>query len=467
MLRSVAPLIAAALVLPLAGPARAAPYDDGLSSPVEDSYYPAKGDPGIDTLHYDLELTWLRRARVLRGDARITFRAVTDDNSFPLDLSPAMRVRRVEVGGNRVPYTHTGKNLVVDMPVAEDSRYTTRVVYRGTPEPAAGPASRSDIARLGMRVTKDGQLWTMQEPFGAFTWYPANDQPSDKALYDVRIDAPGDWVGVSTGEMTKRRKAGSRTITEWTNEHPMSSYLMTMALGPYRLRKQTGPRGLPLTYWVPRDRPHLVTPLLRTPSALRWLKSRLGPYPFDRAGVVVTPSDSAMETQTMITFGAKNYRYGTRDVRQTMVHELAHSWYGNSVTPSDWRDLWMNEGMATYLDTRWAVDQGWSTWRRSQRYWKWDDPWLRRTYGPPGAYKRGEFGSSNVYDCTALMWDRLRLRLGNAEFDRLVRQWPQQHRDTNQSRESYVDWAEAFTGENLGRFFEKWLTSRKSPTRKR
>jgi len=453
----------AALVLATGGAATAAPYDDGLSTPVEDSYYPAKGDPGVDTLHYDLDLTWLRGPRVLVGDARITFRSTADDDSFTLDLSRAMRVRRVEVGGASVPFEHPGNHLVVDVPVVHGHRYTTRVVYRGTPEPAKGPSSRPDLARTGMRVNEDGQLWTMQEPFGAFTWYPSNDQPSDKALYDVHVDVPGNWVGVSTGEMTKRTGAGTRTVTEWTNKRPMSSYLMTLAVGPYQRRSQTGPRGLPLTYWFPRNRPALVKPLLQTPTAMRWLESKLGPYPFDRAGVVLTPSDSAMETQTLVTFGTQLYQFGNRYVRQTMVHELAHQWYGDTVTPSDWRDLWMNEGMATYLDTRWAVDQGWTTWREWQRSWKQEDQFLRDTYGPPGAYKRDEFASTNVYYSTALMWDRLRLRLGNADFNALVRLWPQRHRDTNQTRAAYVDWAEAVTGEELSAFFGTWLTSTKSP----
>ncbi|HET6627608.1 MAG TPA: M1 family metallopeptidase [Nocardioidaceae bacterium] len=464
MLRSVATLVALALTVPLAGSAAAAPsYDRGLSHPVEDSYYPAQGDPGIDTLHYGLDLTWLKRQRRLRGDVRIRFRATAADSGFQLDLASGMKVRAVSVGGHRVPFSHRGKTLSVDSRVAADRRYTVRVVYRGTPTPARGPATRSDIARVGMRVTRDGQLWTMQEPFGAFTWYPSNDQPSDKALYDVRVNAPGSWVGVSNGRMTHRRTAGHRTITRWTNRHPMASYLVTLAVGPYRRYRQTGPHGLPLTYWVPRNQPQLVRPLLRTPAAMRWLEKRLGRYPFDRAGIVVTPSDSAMETQTLVTFGVQNYRYGERDVRQTVVHELAHQWYGDTVTPNDWRDLWMNEGMATYQDTRWAVAQGWTTWRRWQREWRRDDQLWRDIYGPPGDYHRNQFGSNNVYYCTALMWDRLRTRIGTATFNRLVKAWPRRHHDTNQSRATLERFFERRTGKELSGFFRKWLTAKRSP----
>jgi len=463
VLRFVSTLVALALTVPFAGSAAAAPYDKGLSHPVEDSKYPAKGDPGVDALHYDLDLTWLKKRRQLRGVAEVRFRATEADTGFPLNLSTTMNVRSVQVGGVPAAYIHRGNLLRVNRPVVANARYTARIVYRGTPKPAKGPASRSDISRLGMRVTKDAQLWTMQEPYGAFTWYPSNDQPSDKALYDVSVNVPGRWVGVSNGRMTDRRREGSRTVTEWTNRQPMASYLMTLAVGPYRSHHQTGPHGLPMTYWVPRGRPNLVKPLLRTPAAMRWLERRLGRYPFDRVGIVVTPSGSAMETQTLITFGVKNYNYGNREVRQTVVHELAHHWYGDTVTPRDWRDLWMNEGMATYQDTRWAAQQGWTTWRHWQREWKRDDQLWRDIYGAPGDYHRGQFGSINVYYCTALMWDRLRLRIGTEKFDRLVRAWPQTQRNTSQSRGTLIRWFEARSGEELSTFFRTWLNAKKSP----
>lgn len=478
MLRPVASLTALALAVPpalalalaLAATATAEPFPEpsaaGLSAPSEDSYYPDKGDPGIDTLHYDLDLTWLKKARRLRGIAEIEFRATEADSQFQLDLAGPMHVRGVTVDNRAVSFTHSGKTLYVRSPVATNSRHTVAIKYRGTPRTAKGPASRSDIARVGMRVTEKGQLWTMQQPFGAFTWYPVNDHPSDKALYDVKLNVPGNWVGVSNGRMSHRGTVNGRTITEWTNVHPMSSYLMTIGVGPYKRYHQTGPHGLPMNYWVPRNRPELVKPLLRTPAAIRWLENRLGPYPFDRVGVLVTPSGSAMETQTMVTFGAKNYSYGVRYVRQTIVHELAHQWYGDSVTPRDWRDLWMNEGMATYQDTRWAVAQGWTTWQRWQRQWARDDQLWRDIYGPPGDYDRNQFASVNVYYCTALMWDRLRIKLGTTTFNRLARAWPQAaaHRDSNQSRATIIAWFERRTGRELSPFFHKWLNSQKSPS---
>jgi aminopeptidase N len=469
VLRLAVSSLALAVAAPLAGAtaASAGPYDAGLSTPREDSYYPAKGDPGIDTLHYFLDLTWRRKPRVLAGKATIRFRATTDADQVRLDLSHRLTPTRVTVAGAAVPFTHDGNHLVINADVVTDRRYVARVAYRGTPGPARGPASRADVARLGMRVTRSGQLWTMQEPFGAFTWYPVNDHPSDKALYTVRVNAPGTWLGISNGKLVRRRSAGNRTITRWTSEHPMASYLTTLAVGPYRSLRQTGPGGLPLRYWVPRNRPALFTPLKRTPAAMRWLQRRLGPYPFETLSVVVVPgTESAMETQSTVTLGAGLYRYGRFTVREIMLHELAHSWYGDTVTPDDWRDLWMNEGMAMWLEARWYADQSnrpARVWREQMAYLDEVDQDLRDRYGPPGDYLRDEFASTNVYYSPALMWERLRHRVGDAQWRRVVRAWPQRHRDSNADRDMLVSFWENRTGLELSNFFHKWLMNKESP----
>ena len=112
---------------------------------------------------------------------------------------------------------------------------------------------------------------------------------------------------------------------------------------------------------------------------------------------------------------------------------------------------------------RFLVDKGYTTCGKWQRQWRRDDQSERSLYGPPGDYKRGEFGSINVYYCTALMLDRLRIKIGTREFNRLVRAWPQTHRNSNQTRSSFVSWWENRSGEELSAFFHLWLMSRKSP----
>jgi len=302
----------------------------------------------------------------------------------------------------------------------------------------------------------------MQEPYGAFTWYPVNDQPADKAFYDVKVDVPGRWVGISNGRLLARSTKAGRTRTAWRLTHPAASYLVTIAIGPYRRYDDTGPHGLPITYWVrPGDR-RLLPVVRRAPEAIGWLEDRLGPLPSDRMGFVIVPDASGMETQDMITLGRESIQQA--DGGQVVTHELAHQWYGDAVTPSDWRDVWMNEGMATYLQAEWTVTHGRATWEGWETQLRAADNPLRRTFGPPGAYHADEFAQGNVYFCAALMWRVLHDDLGTAAFAKLRRDWIQDHLFSNEDRDRLAAWWSEGSGKDLTGFFTTWLLAKKTPS---
>ena len=465
----VAALVACCLVLPPASATRSgpAPSDPAVSQVREDSYYPAIGDPSVDVLHYDLVLDWDDVDRVLTGTATLTFRSPRDQAAVRLDLDSHLSVDALTLDGTAVEFTHPGKNLLVDSgALARGSRHTLVVMYAGKPVPYDFPGSRSDIPGLGWTSTRTGEVWSMQEPYGAFTWYPSNDQPSDKATYDLTITTRDDWVGVSNGELSSNTVSDvdgvERRTTHFRMRSPAASYLVTIAIGPYRRYTDTGPHDLPITYWVrPSDRDLL--PLLRkTPDMLRWLERVLGPYPFDRAGTVVVPSDSAMETQTLVTMGAGLGRDETLFTKD-LLHEYGHQWYGDTVTPDDWKHLWLNESFTMYVQIRWEIAHG----IRSAAEWhailEQYDQQYRTTGGPPGSYARSEFGSGSVYYCGARMLFRLRDRLGAATFDRLLRTWPQRHRFGSADRDDWIRYAENLTDTKLRGFVDRWLDAKTSP----
>lgn len=440
-------------------PPATADLTDALSDPVEDQVYPAAGDPRLDTLQYDLDLTWDPDTDTLDGAAEIEARAARTARRFVLDLGAPLAVSAVSVDGEAVPYTHRGETLLVRQPIRADDRLTVQVSYRGTPEPVPAPATRPDLATLGWTITEDGAVWTMQEPFGAYTWYPVNDQPSDKALYDFTITAPAGWTGIANGRLLGQEDQGDTTVTRWQLASPASSYLITIAIGEYTQDTVRTDSGLPVTLWAPVDDTTALTDLRAGAAALDWIEGKLGPYPFDTAGLVLTDSDSAMETQTLVTLGNNSY------VRSEMVivHELIHQWYGDQITPRDWRDVWMNEGMTTYLQFLWQDEHSGPALSDSITEAGTMDQELRRTYGPPADYDPAQFGSLNVYYSAALMWHQLRLRIGEKAFWDVVREWPATHEYGNASREEYVAWIEDRTGEELGDFFDAWLLGESTP----
>jgi len=436
-------------------------YKVAESSPVEDSVYPNVGDPGVDALHYDLELAWDAEERELTGTATVAFRATVTAPEFRLDFGKPLEVTGATVDGAEVATQHNGNNLVVTSPVVADQKYLLVIDYAGTPEPTPAPSTRSDFSTLGWTVTDSGEVWTMQEPYGAYTWYPVNDQPSDKALYDFTITAPSPWVGVANGEQTSSAVVDGNTISGWHLDSPASSYLVTIAIGDFVKTEDETESGLPITYFTPRGDPNALERMRFTPEAMAWLEEKLGPYPFSTLGSVVVDSKSAMETQTMVTYG--NTVYALSDA--VIVHELCHQWYGDIVSPTDWSDVWMNEGMTMYLQGQFQADDTGESIDSIMDKWALQESGMRATAGPPGAYDPRKFGAGNIYYGPALMWHELRLRIGDEAFWAMVRKWPRVHAEGNATREQFLGWVEKETGEELTRFFDAWLLGTTTPER--
>lgn len=436
-----------------------------LSEPREDSYYPRVGEPDVDALRYRLDLSWTPHDRTLQGSATLRFRAPRELTSIRLDLGAPLEVGSATLDGETVTVTRPARNALAlgdfAAPLAADSTHVLEIGYAGRPAPVGSPTTRADVDGVGWHHARSGGAWAMQEPWGAHTWYPVNDHPSDKAFYDISIETPRAVRGVAGGELLSDRVRDDRRTTRFRLSHPAASYLTTIAIGDYRAYRDRGPHGLPITYWLrPGDREFLPE-LRRTPAMLRWLEARLGRYPFATAGAVFVPSHSAMETQETVSMGSLS---GIRErVPVVLLHEYAHQWYGDTVSPADWRELWLNESFATYVQIHWEADHGGVPVPRYMRYIRSIDNRLRRQDGPPGAYDRREFGDSSVYYSGALMLHELRRRIGGDTFDRALRAWPQRHADASADRGDYIGWLNRFTDRRLRPFMRDWLLSERTP----
>ncbi|WP_067430197.1 M1 family metallopeptidase [Nocardioides jensenii] len=425
---------------------------------VEDSVYPQYGDPLVDALHYDLRLTWAPDQTTLTGVETLTFRATADASKVTLDLSDALTVSRVELDGKRAVASQHGDQLQVGARVVTDSVHTLRIRYAGTPR-SGGSTFRGDI---GVQLGPGNELGTSQEPYGAFTWYAVNDQPGDKAFYDFTLDVPAPWRGVANGELVRTTTTDGMTRTRWHLGSPASSYLTTFGFGDYRHKRLGRVDGVPVSVWSPRANGNEQAGLDYGDDALRWAVDRLGPYPFGSLGFLVTTGvEAGMETQTMITFG--DVKIG-EDFRAVIVHEVVHQWYGDLVTPADWSDVWMNEGMAYYLQKVWESENGGAPLNESMGSMFASAQESRRQSGPPGDYSPERFADINVYDSPALMWHALRSELGDETFWRLVREWPQQHRFASVTRDELVNWWSQESGQDLTSFFEDWLEDPELPS---
>lgn len=433
--------------------------DLALSDPVEDSVYPQVGSADVDALHYGLDLAWDPTARRLEGTTTITFRAAREGDRFRLDLARPLRVDEVTLDGAPARFTHRGKDLVVRGDMVTDERHELVVAYAGRAGPVPAPITRGDFSTVGFTVTERGEVWTMQEPYGAYSWYPVNDQPADKALYDFRVTVPAPWTGIANGRLLSTTTEDGSTTTAWQLDEPAASYLVTLAIGDYEHASNRSASGLTVDYWVPRGLPTALADLRVAARGIDWIESRLGDYPFSTAGIVVTDSMSGMETQTLVTLGNNEY-VRSSDV---IVHELAHQWYGDQVTPADWSDVWLSEGMTMLLQGMWEAERTGQELAAITDRWRRSDQQLRDQYGPPGDYDPAQFGGSNVYYPPALMWDALRQRLGDERFFEIARSWLADHDNTSVTRDALFAHWEAESGLELSAFFDAWLMGATTP----
>jgi aminopeptidase N len=191
---------------------------------------------------------------------------------------------------------------------------------------------------------------------------------------------------------------------------------------------------------------------------LAWLEKRFGRYPFDSVGVFAIREETGMETQTMITLG--------RGIgSEALLHELAHHWFGDSVGPRTWRDVWLNEGFATYIQfLMYDVEVLGESQARMLAGMRRLDGQLRREHGPPGRYKRGHFASSNVYFPPALMLHEIRQEIGDKKFFAMLRAWAREHHNVEVDRASFTSWLGRATGRDLKGLVNRWLDSPTTPS---
>lgn len=450
-----------------ATPTTADPPEDlsaAESDPMEDPYYPQNGEPYFDALHYDLDLEWTPSSATLDGSATITFRTTAERDDVRLDFGEPLEVTSAKLDGDDIDSSEDGEDLVLETgTIKPGSQHTLTIGYQGKPEPVGSAGSRPDLSSVGWTTESDGTAWTMQEPWGAYTWYPVNDHPSDKAYYTATVTAHEGMTPVFNGTLETSEQDGDAVTTVWSLDEPAASYLTTIAIGDYTATESEGPGGLPLTYWTRPEDDRLLPVLEESPRVLEWLEGELGPYPFDTAGVVTVPSMSGMETQTMVTLGSM-VRPTDDELLAVLAHEYAHQWLGDTVTPNNWKDLWLNEGLTMYVEARWNDHEGLRSYESLMRDWAAIDDADRLRYGPPGEYREDEFASSNVYFSGAVMLDRIRRQVGADAFAEALRTWPQEHRNESVDRDDFIEHLSESTGTDLGPFVHEWLTAESTPT---
>ncbi|MFE6691417.1 M1 family metallopeptidase [Streptomyces sp. NPDC057743] len=421
----------------------------GLGDPL----FPALGNGGYHVRHYGLDLDYDVARRHLDGTATITAKAGKDLRSFQLDLA-GMTVTGVRVDGADAGFSRKGHKLVVrpTSGIDKGAEFRTTVRYRGTPQEMRD----EDGASEGWVKTADG-AFVAGEPAGSMTWFPGNNHPSDKAAYDFKITVPQRYTAVANGELRSKRTVDGRTTYEWHNPELMASYLATATIGTFDVQESRTPQGLPLYVAVdPKEAKASRKALARLPEILAWATKLFGPYPFSSAGAIVdhTPDRIdwvALETQTKPVYA------GAPDA-ETVVHETAHQWFGDSVTPKTWQDTWLNEGFATYAEWLWEEREGGRTPQEQfDALYDSDEDHERWEFPPGKPDGPAEVTGTPVYERGAMVLQQLRNAVGDEAFFSILKEWPAKYRHASADSADFIAFCQDRTDEDLTELFDDWL----------
>ena len=479
-LRAVGPALM--LLAVLAAPAAATAASPGAAG-LGDRLAPSLGNGGYDVLHYDLDLRYATSAPAQSVDGTVTIlaRATQSLSRFNLDFG-GDSIGSVSVDGRSAAFRQDGEELVVTpgRPIDKREKFIVRVSHFVATPTAAG----DDPESVAFFTHADGSATAFQ-PYFAHLYFPSNDHPRDKATYTFRFDVPAGTVAVANGLPVGHWTSRGRTIWAYVERHPMATELAQLAVGDMDLTTPGRHPGVLLRDVTAPSLTDFLRPILALePSHIAWMEDWVGRYPFDVYGALV-PDESnigfALETQTISLYDDGWFTQSPQGVWEpTMIHELAHMWFGDSVTPYEWSDLWLNEGHASWYEflfaeengqlvedtTFWPDETGYPTLVELMRaVYAHGDQW-RHDFGPPGRPSSGDLDtlfSFQAYHGGALILYALRQKIGNRAFEQLEREWVRRYRDEVVRSADFVALASKVAKRDLSGFLNAWIYGETTP----
>lgn len=416
----------------------------------------------IDILHYDLSFDLNTDEKILNGIARLTATKIPEfrpehqfENELDLELNiyDNLEISSIKINDETIDYKLKKNRLFIKTKKVISDTFVVEIKYSGTPQRGG-----FDGFVFGS-VNGNDLVYNISEPNYASTWFPCDDDPSDKAMLDIRITNDSQFVSVSNGKLIEEKLNGSKKTYHYKTVYPISPYLIAVYSAPYKTFNDfyvslDGKDTMQVNYYaMPEHFPDAKVDFGEHVDYLQTLSKLFGEYPFIKEKYGVAEflwNYGAMENQTITGVGY-NFIGGNNFFRDTYVHELAHHWWGNSVGPKNWNDIWLNEGFATYTEALYNEAKGGKDALKSTMQSKFSDYFRGTLYAP-----KDLFGET-IYDKGAWVLHMLRFEIGDTNFFSVLHTYYDTYKFSNASVEDFKSVCEKISGQNLDKFFDQWI----------
>ena len=434
-------------------------------APLTASFADGNAAGAMDVRHYRLDLRVDPASKSLRGTvevrAQLLSRAPTE---LTLDLSRVLAVDAVTLNGKPAPFERKEDQIFIA--VKESPRkghpLSIAVTYHGTPEGKGFTFAE----RNGHPAISNYGL-----PFTARQWWPSKDDPADKAdSADIVITVPAPLTAASNGKLvaTQANADGTRTF-RWQVGYPIYPDTVSVAIAEYkvfedRYRAADG-TTMPLQFYVfPADEAKARRDFSIIPDMMRSHAQHFGEYPFlrEKYGIAEFATNSFREHQTLPSY-AETLITGDHANDAILAHELAHQWFGNSLSVRDWRHVWLNEGFATYAAMLWHERRGGAAAYHDEMNKIADEDLQGPVFMPDVTDNRNLFGAATFYK-GAWTLHMLRHVMGDARFFEALRTYVAEFSYRTVTTEDFRAVCERLYGKSLDWFFAQWIYGVSRPT---
>ena len=422
-----------------------------------------KRNPLIDIIHYDFSISVNDTNNVIYGHAIITVNFIRSVHTVEFDLKnkggdgKGMSVKNITFDKGSIRWDHSGDRITItiDESVKVGSQGLFNIDYSGIP---------SDGLIISDNKYGKRTFFADNWPDRAHYWLPCVDHPYDKATVDFIITSPDHYEVVGSGYLVEESCMPDHTkLTHWKEDVPLATKVMAIGVAPFATRLEGNVNGTPVWSWVfTENRKEGFYDYSIALKPLAFYSELIGPYPYEKLANVQSKTIFGGVENAGCIFYSENSVTGQGNTENLMAHEIAHQWFGNSVTENDWHHIWLSEGFATYLT---AVYQ-----ERTYGKEKFDETMKSARDHVIGFFLRSpgpvvdttvtdlmKLLNANSYQKGAWVLHMLRRELGDDLFWEGMKSYYEDYKNKNALTIDFQKVMEKASNINLDKFFKQWL----------